>query len=111
MRKIMLAAALTAFAAGGAIAQEAPYTVMNGQIKYPGQLQWNAPVGGYYAPQGYYGEPLYGDAYYGSSSAVAGPYMTQPAFNDGGNSYNQQGPGIFVFTGENINNDQNYNGR
>lgn len=111
MKKIILAAAITAFAAGTAIAQEAPYTVMNGQVKYPGQMQWNAPSDGYM-----------GDTYSGSgSAAIGGPdyyvegpardyYVERPGYGDR-SEYNQYGPGIFVFDGENLNNDQNYSGK
>lgn len=111
MKKIILAAAMTAFAAGAAIAQEAPYTVMNGQVKYPGQMQWNAPADGYM-----------GDAYYGSGSIRAPGgnyyaerpardyYVERPGYVDR-SEYNQYGPGIFVFDGENLNNDQNYSGK
>lgn len=94
MKKLILAAAITAFAAGAAIAQEAPYSVMNGQVKYPGQMQWNAPSDGYR-----------GDSYYGSGSAmIGGPdyyverpargyYMERPGYVDR-SEYNQYGPGI-----------------
>ena len=111
MRKFILAAAITAFASGVAIAQEAPYTVMNGQVKYPGQMQWNAPTDGYM-----------GDAYYGSGSAVVGGpdyyvegsprgyYVERPGYVDR-SEFNQHGPGIFIFDGENLNNDQNYSGK
>ena len=111
MKKIILAAAITAFTAGADLSQEAPYTVMNGQVKYPGQMQWNAPTDGYM-----------GDTYYGSGSANVPEtdyYVERPARDYYGErsgyvdraEYNQYGPGIFVFDGENVNNDQNYSGK
>lgn len=120
MRTFALAAALTAFAAGGAMAQEAPYTVMNGQVKHPGQLEWNAPVTSGYAPQPYYGQP-----YYGGASAVApdiyapaaGPSYRTPANRTRAESfyddplYNQHGPGAYIFDGGVINGDQDYSGK
>jgi hypothetical protein len=109
MKKIILAGAFAALTAGAAFAQEPPYTVMNGQVKYPGQMQWNAPSNGYM-----------GDTYSGSGSAfIGGPdyyvepargyYVERPGYVDR-SEYNQYGPGIFVFDGENLNNDQNYSG-
>lgn len=105
MKKIIIAAAILAAAGGAAVAQEAPYTVMNGQVKYPGQMQWNAPTADYGA-----GPYVRGDIYYGGASArVPGTgYGDTSGYADG---YNQAGPGVFVFDGENVNQDQNYNGR
>ncbi len=105
MKKIILAAAILSAASGAAFAQEAPYTVMNGQVKYPGQMQWNAPTAAYGA-----GPYVRGDVYYGGASArVPVPnYGDTAGYADG---YNQAGPGVFVFDGENVNLDQNYNGR
>ena len=115
MKKIVLAAAFTALTAGATLAQEAPYTVMDGQVKYPGQMQWNAPSDGYM-----------GDTFYGGASAtITGTdyYVERPAYIERPDFYverrgyversefNQHGPGIFVFDGENLNNDQNYSGK
>ena len=105
MKKIILAAAVTIGAAGAALAQEAPYTVMDGQIIYPGQSQ---P----YASSMRYTD---GDAYYGGASAtmpdryyVERPvgYVVRPGYNE---AYDRSG--VFLFNGQNINSDQNYNGR
>lgn len=107
MKTIILAAAMTAFAAGAAVAQEAPYTVMNGQVKYPGQMQWNAPTADYYG----------GDTYYGGASAtIPGGYADGPVYYGErpqyrSDSYNQYGPGVFTFDGQNINQDQDYSGK
>lgn len=108
MKKFILAAAMVAAAGGTAIAQEPPYTVREGQVKYPGQMQWNAPAPGYYA----------GDIYYGGASAAVpdGYYVERPGYYMDGpryqsDSYNQHGPGVYTFDDQNINADQNYSGR
>ncbi|MBX3572574.1 MAG: hypothetical protein KF694_09520 [Mesorhizobium sp.] len=111
MKKLIVAAAISAAAVGAAYAQEAPYTVMNGQVTYPGQMQWSAPSA-----------PVYGDVYYGGASAaipggyyVSGPryggadYVVEPGYY--ADPYDRRGQGIFVFDGENVNNDQDYSGK
>lgn len=104
MKKIILAAVISAAATGAAFAQEAPYTVMNGQVVYPGQMQWTAPI-----------EPY--DVYYGGASAVVpdGYYVAPPRYVEVpgyyADPYDRRGPGIFIFDGENVNNDQDYSGK
>lgn len=106
MKTMILATVITAAAAGAAFAQEAPYTVMNGQVKHPGQMEWNAPA-----------EPSYRDVYYGDASAAipGGYYVSEPGYVEApgyyAEPYNRKGPGIYVFDGENVNNDEDYSGQ
>lgn len=106
MKKIILAAAITAAAAGAAFAQEAPFTVMDGEVKYPGQMER-------YEPRG----PYYGNAYYGDAYAQVPPsyYVEEPGYvMEPRYSYERapsSAPGIYVFDGLNLNNDQNYSGK
>ena len=99
MYKLMFAAAATLFTAGVAVAQEAPYTVMNGQVIYPSQMQWSAPMA--------VADDV--DVYSGSASALPGSAVydgqAQPGYASAQNT------GIFVFDGENLNNDQDYSGK
>jgi hypothetical protein len=124
MRKTLIASAVATVmaGAGAAMAQEAPYTVMDGQVIYPGQMQWNAPVGGAYSMTfgsgGYYGDRYVGGASIAPGARVyvpsGGPYYVGPNYMAGealGSGYNGYGPGASIFERGNINSDQNYNGR
>lgn len=108
MLRITLAALAATFASGAALAQEAPYTVRNGQVLYPGQQQWRVPVYDRYGYEGYGPSSYYGDPYRG------GAYAAFPSDGYGPRFYGEQpytAPGIYVFDGKNVNQDQNYSGK
>ena len=122
MRKLFVATAIVVATAAAASAQEPPYTVRHGQVTYPGQMQWNAPVDGY--GMAYYGDRYDVDPYYGGASiALPGPFVYAPPapFYDGPRyamrphyddpDYNEHGRGAFIFDGAVVNSDQNYSGR
>ncbi len=110
MTRIILAALAVTVAAGSAIAQEAPYTVRNGQVLYPGQQQWRAPVYDSYAYEPYAPSYFYGDPYRGGAYAAFRPRDYGTRFY-GEPGYAYSAPGIYVFDGKNVNQDQNYSGR
>jgi hypothetical protein len=107
MKKIILAAAVT-LAAGGAAFAAPPYYVINGQVYYPGQMDAPASHGPDYRHHRHDRQTYSGGSY---AQVPPGYYNQQPGYGSG--YYNRPGnpPGIYVFKGLNINDDENYNGR